>query len=40
MSDKYYDREKLYREVWQQPMTIVAKHYGVSDVAIKKSVKK
>lgn len=40
MNDNYYDREKLYREVWQQPMTIVAKHYGVSDVAIKKVCKK
>jgi hypothetical protein len=32
-----YDREKLYEEVWNESVTIVARKYGVSDVAIKKA---
>jgi hypothetical protein len=35
-----YDREKLYEEVWNEPVTIVARKYGLSDVAIKKACKK
>lgn len=31
-----YNRETLYKEVWQVPVTEVAKKYGVSDVAIRK----
>jgi hypothetical protein len=31
-----YDRETLYKEVWQAPVTEVAKRYGVSDVTILK----
>ena len=33
-----YDRETLYREVWENPVTEVAKRYKVSDVAFIKSV--
>lgn len=35
-----YDREKLYEEVWTDPVTMVAKRYGVSDVALAKTCKK
>lgn len=35
-----YDREKLYQEVWEDPMIKVAKRYGVSDVALAKTCKK
>ncbi len=35
-----YDREKLYEEVWAEPVTAVAKRYGVSDVAIAKTCRK
>jgi hypothetical protein len=34
-----YEREKLYEEVWTDPVTHVAKKYGVSNVAIKKICK-
>jgi len=34
-----YERETLYREVWEKPVTEVAKRYGVSDVAIHKICK-
>lgn len=34
-----YDRETLYKEVWEQPVTEVAKRYRVSDVAIHKVCK-
>ena len=30
----YYDRETLYREVWEEPMIHVAQRYGVSNVAL------
>ncbi|MBF9018634.1 MULTISPECIES: hypothetical protein [unclassified Oceanispirochaeta] len=36
----FYDREKLYIEVWKSPMTEVCKKYGVSDVALAKTCKK
>jgi hypothetical protein len=35
-----YDREKLYREVWEQPMLKVAEEYGVSSVALGKTCRK
>ncbi len=31
-----YDREKLYKEVWDQPTRAVAERYGISDVALMK----
>ena len=34
-----YNRETLYKEVWGYPVTEVAKHYRVSDVAIHKVCK-
>lgn len=37
---EYYDRDKLYNEVWEQPVTKVAEQYGVSDVAIAKVCRK
>lgn len=39
-SDFYYDREKLYEEVWAEPVQKVAQRYGVSDVAIAKTCRK
>ncbi len=36
----YYDREKIYKEVWDEPVTIVAKRYGISDVAFHKVCKR
>ena len=33
---KQYDREKLYQEVWKEPVSIVSKRYGVSDTALAK----
>jgi hypothetical protein len=30
------ERDTLYREVWSQPMTLLAKQYGISDVALRK----
>lgn len=35
----YYDREGLYKEVWSDPVTEVAKKYHVSDNAIRKVCK-
>lgn len=35
-----YGREKLYKEVWSQPVQHVAKSYGVSDVALGKICRK
>ena len=32
-----YDREKLYKEVWAEPTSVVSKRYGVSDVALAKA---
>jgi hypothetical protein len=40
MEMRVYEREKLYKEIWAEPMTKVAKRYNVSDVAIKKNCKK
>lgn len=39
-NNKSITREKLYKQVWEQPTTKVAKMYGVSDVAISKICKK
>ena len=36
----YYNREKLYEEVWSEPVMKVAERYGVSGVAIAKTCKK
>ncbi|HEY3489831.1 MAG TPA: hypothetical protein VGK27_06895 [Candidatus Deferrimicrobiaceae bacterium] len=35
-----YQREKLFEEVWAEPMRTLAKRYGISDVALKKICKK
>jgi hypothetical protein len=35
-----YDREKLYQEVWAEPMLAVAARYGVSSVALAKTCRK
>jgi hypothetical protein len=40
METRTYEREKLYNEVWAEPMTTVAKRYGISDVALRKQCKK
>lgn len=34
-----YNRENLYKEVWERPVVKVAEQYGVSDVAIHKICK-
>ncbi len=39
MSQKY-DREKLYQEIWTDPVTEVAKRYQMSDVNLRKICKK
>lgn len=40
MRENVYEREKLYNEVWAEPVLTVAKRYGVSNVALKKVCKK
>ena len=41
MTDRYIlDRNKLYEEVWAEPMTKVSKRYQISDVALAKICKK
>ncbi|OFW56053.1 MAG: hypothetical protein A2133_12385 [Actinobacteria bacterium RBG_16_64_13] len=35
-----YERQKLYQEVWAEPVKIVARRYGVSDVALAKTCRK
>ena len=35
-----YDREKLYKQVWEKPLSTVAKEYGVSDTAIAKACRR
>lgn len=35
-----YDREELYRQVWEQPLLKLAKDYGVSAVALGKTCRK
>jgi len=41
MTDRYtLDRDKLYEEVWAEPMTKVSKRYEISDVALAKICRK
>ncbi|OPX85749.1 MAG: hypothetical protein A4E54_02241 [Pelotomaculum sp. PtaB.Bin117] len=40
MGENRYEREKIYKEVCAEPVTIVAKHYGVTDVALHKVCKR
>ena len=35
-----YNRADLYRKVWERPVSIVAKEFGISDVALAKTCKK
>ncbi len=35
-----YDREKIYEEIWAEPIMHVAKRYGMSDVGLGKICKK
>lgn len=37
---KFYDRVKLYNEVWEAPMREACKKYGISDIALAKICKK
>lgn len=32
-TERYYDRERLYEEVWAEPVETVAERYGVSGSA-------
>jgi len=41
--DKFFtveEREQLYNEIWAEPVSIVAKRYGISDAALRKRCKK
>ncbi|NRG47803.1 hypothetical protein HRF87_24050 [Bacillus sp. CRN 9] len=40
MDKRIYERGKLYKELWKEPMTSLAKKYGVSDVALRKQCMK
>jgi hypothetical protein len=31
-----YDRETLYREIWEEPVSVVAQRYGISDTGLRK----
>jgi hypothetical protein len=35
-----YEREKLYEEVWKEPVLVVANRYGVFNVALAKACRK
>jgi len=35
-----YDRQELYTKVWNRPVRVVAKEYGISDVALAKTCRK
>jgi hypothetical protein len=37
---KIYEREKLYEEVWKEPVLVVANRYGISNVALAKACRK
>jgi hypothetical protein len=39
-NNEAWNREKLYKEVWAEPLTPVAKRYNMSDVAIAKACRK
>lgn len=34
------EREKLYNEIWEEPVSTVAKRYGISDTALRKRCNK
>lgn len=34
------DREELYEQVWSEPMVLLARRYGISDVALAKICRK
>lgn len=36
MAETRFERETLYGEIWREPVSTVAKRYGVSDVALRK----
>jgi hypothetical protein len=41
--DKFFtvkEREKLYNEIWEEPVSTVAKRYGISDTALRKRCNK
>ena len=38
--DASFDRQKLYDEVWTDPVTVVAERYGLSDVGLAKICRK
>jgi hypothetical protein len=38
--DSPLDRQKLYDEVWSDPVSIVAQRYGLSDVGLAKICRK
>ena len=40
MGMNYYERTVLYKEVWSEPMRVVAARYGISDVMLKKICRK
>ena len=40
MGMNYYERTVLYKEVWSEPMGVVAARYGISDVMLKKICRK
>jgi hypothetical protein len=40
MNNEAWNRENLYKEVWSDPLTKVAKRYNMSDVAIAKACRK
>ena len=40
MTYAFWNRKELYDPVWQEPVTKVANHFGVSDVAIAKACRK
>jgi hypothetical protein len=35
-----YDRQKIYEEIWSEPMQHVVKRYGISDVGLEKVCRK
>lgn len=35
-----YDREQLHKEIWKEPMCVVAKRYNISNVALRKICRK
>jgi hypothetical protein len=34
--DEKYDRDKLYHEVWTEPVSVVATRYGITDTGLRK----